>query len=200
MAAPIEFHFEFASPYGYVASAGIDDLAARHGRAVSWRPFLLGAVFKITGGKPATQMHPMRANYAIRDIVRSCAFHGLPYKRGTALINGLNAVRTFYWIDAKDPAKARAFAKAVYRAGCGEARDIGSPEAVAEIAGGLGIEQAAVIAALQDPAVKDLARKATDDAVAHGVFGSPFFIVDGEPFWGVDRMDQLERWLAKGPY
>lgn len=200
MTAPIEFYFEFASPYAYAASAKIEGLAARHGRATIWRPFLLGAVFKLTGGKPATQMHPMRATYAVRDIVRSCAFHGVPYKRGAVPINGLNAVRTFYWIDAKDPAKAKAFAQAVYRACCGEGRDISAPEAVADIAASLGLDRSALLAALQDPAVKDLARKATDEAVAKGVFGSPYFIVENEAFWGVDRLDQLERWISSGPY
>ncbi|MFO1189714.1 MAG: DsbA family protein [Alphaproteobacteria bacterium] len=103
-------------------------------------------------------------------------------------------------IDGKDLAKAKAFAQAAYRASCGEGRDIASPEAVADIAAGLGVDRAQLLAALQDPAVKDLARKATDDAVARGVFGSPYFIADGEAFWGVDRMDQLERWIASGPY
>jgi 2-hydroxychromene-2-carboxylate isomerase len=53
---------------------------------------------------------------------------------------------------------------------------------------------------LSDQAVKDRTKKEVDAAVAHGVFGSPYVIVDGEPFWGMDRLDQVERWLAKGPF
>jgi 2-hydroxychromene-2-carboxylate isomerase len=54
--------------------------------------------------------------------------------------------------------------------------------------------------ALNDQAVKDRTKREVDAAVARGVFGSPYVVVDGEPFWGMDRLDQVERWLAKGPF
>jgi 2-hydroxychromene-2-carboxylate isomerase len=66
------------------------------------------------------------------------------------------------------------------------------------IAGGLGIDAAALAAALGDPAVKERAKTAVDAAISSGVFGSPYFIVDGEPFWGVDRMPMLEEWILRG--
>ena len=78
--------------------------------------------------------------------------------------------------------------------------DIPSPEVTVEIAGALGVDQSALAAALNDNAVKDRVKREVDAAMARGVFGSPYFVVDGEPFWGADRMDHLERWLAKGPW
>jgi 2-hydroxychromene-2-carboxylate isomerase len=79
-------------------------------------------------------------------------------------------------------------------------RDISSPQITAEVATGMGVSGAELAAALSDPAVKELPRAATQQAIARGVFGSPYFIVDGEPFWGNDRIDQLERWLAHGRF
>jgi len=108
------------------------------------------------------------------------------------------AVRTFYWIEDQDPAKARAFAKALYNEYFAGGRDIGTPETVIEVAGSLGVDRDALQAALADGAVKERAKTEVDAAIAKGVFGSPFFIVDGEPFWGCDRIPMLEQWVKRG--
>jgi 2-hydroxychromene-2-carboxylate isomerase len=71
---------------------------------------------------------------------------------------------------------------------------------VIEIAGTLGIDAEKLRAALNDPAVKERLKTEVDAAVAAGVFGSPFIIIDGEQFWGADRLAQVERWLAKGKW
>ncbi|MBI2225012.1 MAG: DsbA family protein, partial [Betaproteobacteria bacterium] len=75
MANPIDFYFDYSSPYGYFAAMKIDDLAARHGRSVNWKPILLGAVFKVTGGKPLPSL-PLKGDYAKRDMARSARFLG----------------------------------------------------------------------------------------------------------------------------
>ena len=79
----------------------------------------------------------------------------------------------------------------------GEGRDLSAPEAVAEVAAGLGIDRAALLAAVADQRIKDLLKERTEAAIARGVFGSPFIFVDGEPFWGADRLPQVEAWLGK---
>ena len=79
MPAPIDFYFDFSSPYGYFASTQIDALAAKHKRDVTWRPFLLGAVFKLSGGKPLTEL-PLKGDYFKHDFARSAAFYGVPLK------------------------------------------------------------------------------------------------------------------------
>ena len=197
-AAPIEFFFEFSSPYGYIASELIDGVAQRTGREVAWKPFLLGPVFKATGSAPLVDI-PMKGDYSRRDFVRSARFHGVPFTMpATFPIGTVAALRAFYWVNDRDPAQARRLAQALYRTFFGEGRDISAPETVVAIASGLGIDGAALQAALNDPAVKDRAKNEVEAAMKRGVFGSPFFIVDGEPFWGNDRLPMLEEWIRRG--
>ncbi|BAI71097.1 2-hydroxychromene-2-carboxylate isomerase [Azospirillum sp. B510] len=202
MPDPIDFYFDFGSPYGYFASLRIDELAAKHGRGVTWHPVLLGAIFKVTGMKPNLQQ-PLRGAYLTLDVGRVARLTGAPFTfPDSAPVNGVAASRAFYWLTDRHPEQAKLLAHALFHAHFGEGLDIGPADMVAEIAaktlGSLGIDRAAVSAALQDPAVKERLRGETDDAVERGVFGSPFVIVDGEPFWGWDRLDMLDRWLATG--
>jgi len=194
VAEPIDFYFDFSSPYGYLASTQIDALAARHGRTVAWHPFLLGAAFKLTGQRALTEQ-PMRGPYALRDFDRSARLLGVPFHLPHAFpFFALAASRVFYWLE--DPSRGQALAKAVYHAAFGEGRDVTPVAAVAELARPLGME--GIEHAVELPETKAKLRDATDRAIARGVFGSPFFIVDGEPFWGHDRLGQVERWLATG--
>lgn len=200
MPAPIEFYFDFSSPYGYIAAQKIDALAANHGRDVSWRPMLLGVAMKITGGVPLPQI-PMKGEYARRDFERCARFHGVPFRLpSTFPIATITAVRAYYWLTATDPAAAKALARALYKAYFSADVDISTLDGVVSIAQGLGIDTGALSAGISAPGVKDRTRAAVDAAIARGVFGSPYFIVDGEPFWGADRLDQVDKWLATGGF
>jgi len=194
MADAIDFYFDFSSPYGYLASTRIDAIADRHGRSVTWRPFVLGAAFKVTGQRPLVEQ-PLRGEYANRDFARSARLLGVPLELPEPFpFFALAASRACYWVG--DAARAKALAKAIYHAAFGEGRDVTPVATVAEIARGLGIE--GVEQGVEKPETKAKLREATDEALARGVFGSPFFIVDGEPFWGHDRLEHVERWLATG--
>jgi 2-hydroxychromene-2-carboxylate isomerase len=196
--APVDFYFEFSSPYGYIASRLAEDLEQRIARPLRWRPILLGPIFKLTGQAPLTQL-PMKGPYAQKDFSRTARLHKLPYRHPDAFpIGTVAACRAFYWMHDRDPAAARALAKALYRAYFEENRDIGSAPGVIEVAREAGFDPAALSAALEDPAVKERVKREEDAAIAAGVFGSPFFIVDGEPFWGVDRIPMLEQWIGSG--
>jgi 2-hydroxychromene-2-carboxylate isomerase len=198
MADPIDFYFDFSSPYGYFASANIDELAAKHGRSVIWRPILLGAVFKISGQQPLPTI-PLKGSYASHDLVRSARLFGLPYKMPAKFpISGTAPSRAFYWVSDKDPALAIKLARSLYHAYFAEDRDISNPEVTANVAAKLGLEKEQVTQALNDPAVKERLKTEVDAAIERGVFGSPFIIVDKEPFWGSDRLDQVGKWLATG--
>jgi 2-hydroxychromene-2-carboxylate isomerase len=198
MSTPLDFWFDFASPYGYLASTQIDGIAARFGRAVRWRPILLGAVFKVSGMKPVMEQ-PLRGEYLAHDAPRFARLLGVPLTMPTKVpLNALAASRAFWWLEPSDPVKAHALAQAVYHAHWGEGRDVSTPEQVAEVAAPLGVPAADLIAGVQDPMVKDRLRAETDEAVRRGVFGAPFIQVDGESFWGADRLGQVEQWLARG--
>lgn len=193
--AIIDFYFDFSSPYGYFAAEQVEALAARYGRSTIWRPILLGAVFKITGQQPLVTI-PLKGRYAEHDLLRSARAYGLPFRRPTRFpVSTTAACRVFYSLCDRDPGAAKALAIALYRAFFVDDRDISDPEVVIALATTLGHDRATLSAALEDPAVKDRLRQEVDAAVARGVFGSPYLIVDGEPFWGADRLDQLARWL-----
>jgi len=193
--APIDFYFDFSSPYGYFAAAKIDELAAKHGRSATWRPILLGAVFKITGGQPLPTI-PLKGSYAAHDLARSARLFKLPFKMPSKFPIGTTApARAYYWIADRDLALARKVALALYRAYFAEDRDISNPEVTGNVAAKLGVDKAELSQALNDPAVKERLRIEVDAAIERGVFGSPYIVVDGEPFWGSDRLDQVEKWL-----
>jgi 2-hydroxychromene-2-carboxylate isomerase len=197
-AAPIDFYFEFSSPYGYIASQIVEDFERRVGRPVKWRPMLLGPVFKITGQAPLVEI-PMKGEYSKKDFARSARLHKVPYRQPEQFpIGTVAALRAFYWVGDHDPAKARELAKALYKAYFADGKDISAPAKVVEIAKSIGVDGDALAKALEDPAVKDRAKREVEAAISAGVFGSPFFVVDGEAFWGVDRMPMLEDWIKTG--
>jgi len=198
MAAPIDFYFDFSSPYGYLAAQVIDDLGARHGRTVSWRPMLLGAAFKVSGQQPLLNI-PMKSDYARRDLPRTARLMGLPFTMPEQFpFMSVSACRAFYWLVDDDPSAARDLALALYNRAFAEGLPIAQPPEVIAVAESLGHDPDAVRAALQDPAIKDRLRTEVDAAIERGVFGSPFVVIDGEPFWGIDHLSQAERWLETG--
>ncbi|WP_374403768.1 2-hydroxychromene-2-carboxylate isomerase [Niveibacterium sp.] len=200
MPAPIDFYFDFASPYGYLAAEVIDEIAAKYGRVVIWHPILLGAAFKAMGAAPLPSV-PLKGEYVQRDVARSARFLGLPFRMPTHFpIPTQHAARAFLWLNDRNTGLARKFARAAYRAYFVEDQNISETDVVLAIATELGIDRTELADAMASGAIKDRFKAEVDVALARGVFGSPFFIVEGEPFWGVDRLPQLEKWLAGGPF
>jgi 2-hydroxychromene-2-carboxylate isomerase len=196
----IDFFFDFSSPYGYLAAQRIDALAEKYGRTVDWRPTLLGVIFKQTGALPLTQI-PVKGPYAKHDFLRSARFHGIEFKMPPVFpIASQAPARIVLWAKARNPADGARVAKALYRAFFVEGLDISNPDIAADVAGKAGLDRDAARAAIDDPAIKDALRREVESAQAAGVCGSPFVVVDGEPFWGHDRFDQIERWLKEGGF
>ena len=136
--APVEFFYDFNSPYGYVAAHKIEAVAAKHGRTVDWKPFLLGAVFKVTGAVPLPHV-PMKGDYARHDFARSARFHDVTYNPPADFpFSPVAASRAVYW--AKADGKAGEMTLALYNAALGEAQDIASPDAVVAIAAKAGFD------------------------------------------------------------
>jgi len=197
---PIDFYFDFSSPYGYLGAEKIDDIAARHGRVVEWHPILLGVVFRATGGAPLTEI-PIKGDYSKHDFARSARFLGVPFKYPSRFpLATQNAARAFLWLADRDQTLAKNFARAVYRAYFAEDVDISGIDNLLGIAGSMGVDRPGLQQAMADPALKERLRAQNDAALARGVFGSPFFFVDDEPFWGSDRLPQIEKWLETGGF
>ena len=198
MANPIQFYYDFASPYGYMAATRISALAAKHGRGVEWKPILLGVVFKHTGGVPLPSA-PLKGDYSRRDMERSARLAKIPFKLPSKFpIAGQSPSRVIYSLEAQGAARQEEVTLALYRAYMVEDRDISTPEIAADVAASVGLDRQKVLDVIADPAIKEKLRTETEAAIARGVFGSPYIIVDGEPFWGFDRLEHVDRWLQDG--
>ncbi|HEX8986725.1 MAG TPA: 2-hydroxychromene-2-carboxylate isomerase [Rhodocyclaceae bacterium] len=197
---PIEFWFDFTSPYSYLMSEKIDDLAARFGRKVKWKPVLLGAIFKITGSQPLLNV-PLKGEYSARDFLRSARFLGIPYRQpDTFPLAMLAPSRAYYWLHERDCGMARKFAHAVFRGYFVDNRNVADPAVTVELAVAAGADGAALAAALGTQEVKDRLKQECDASIARGMFGAPYVVIDGEPFWGADRLPQIEKWLETGGF
>jgi 2-hydroxychromene-2-carboxylate isomerase len=195
---PILFYFDFSSPYGYLASLRIDEIAGRHQRDVEWKPILLGPIFKTSGSSPLTSQ-PLKGRYALHDFVRSARWNAAPFHMPNAFpIATHQAARAYYWLHDTDPDKAKRLAKRLFEAYFTNGKDISSAEAVIAEARSLDAKAESLGAALTDPAIKERLKAEVENAISLGVCGSPYIIVDGEPFWGADRLDQVEAWIRTG--
>jgi 2-hydroxychromene-2-carboxylate isomerase len=198
----IHFYFDFISPFGYLASLRIDDLAARNGYATDWHSFLTGVTIMKVMGLPPVPKTPLKSAYAQHDARRYCRRHGIELGRafGREPSNPLPAGRIYHWLRNHRPDAAKPVARNLFHAYWIEDRDIGDPDVALACAEAGGADMSALIAALADGSAAKLLRDATDDAVAKGVFGSPFFRVGDEPFFGVEKMELMEEWLQQGPW
>jgi 2-hydroxychromene-2-carboxylate isomerase len=200
MADPIDFWFDFTSPYSYLAAEKIDMLAAKYGRAVNWRPMLLGVAMQKTNS-PLLLGVPLKGDYVLRDFSRSARFMGVPFTFPAKFpMASQNAARAFYWLQDHDSVKAREFALGVFRAMFVEGRDISDLGVLLDIAAVLGVDRDELSQAVGTQEIKDRLRHETEAAITAGVCGAPFIFVDNEPFWGADRLPQIEQWLATGGF
>jgi len=198
MPEPIDFYFDFSSPYGYVAAQRIETLGLRHNRVISWRPILLGPAMKLSGNRPLKEQ-AMKGDYMTRDVPRLCRHDRIPFAWPEPFpVAALAPTRGFYWITEQNPDQAVAYAKAVYHAYFVDGRNVAEAEVATAVADEVGLDPAAFAAAIQDPDRKARTKAAVDAAIKRGVFGSPMVFVDEEPFWGVDRLALVDDWLARG--
>lgn len=198
MIKTFDFYFDFSSPYAYFAADGIERLADETGSSCRWVPILLGAAFKASGNQLLIEQ-PLKGAYSRHDWDRVARLLGVPYRFPDPFPVATHAAaRVFWWLDASAPEAAKAFGRAVFAAYFAHGRNIGDKAVVAAVAGECGHDPAAALAAVDDPAFKAKCKDETESAIAKGVFGSPFFLVDGEGFWGSDRLEMVGRWLRTG--
>lgn len=198
MASPIEFYFDFSSPYGYFASTRIDALAADLNRTVQWRPILLGPMFKAMGSAPLTEI-PLKGQYARHDFKRTASLFDIPFDQPDPFpIGTVAAARaTLYLQQQGDHDNASALSKRLFSAYFAERRDISKAETVLDVADSLNIDTQALSDGMGREETKALLKDQVEKAMARGVFGSPFLFVDDEPFWGFDRFDYIRKWAKR---
>jgi len=153
----------------------------------------------VMGLKPLMDT-PLKGAYTGRDVLRHAREHGLPMKRQPTdpVMNPLPCARAFAWVKQHHPEHAAALAHAIYGAYWGEGQDLSTPESLRKLALPAGLPADTVADAAAGDEAATLLRAMVDASLKAGVFGSPTVVVDGEPFWGVDKLDQAERWLARG--
>ena len=194
----VEFWYEFASPYSYLAASRIERLAADRSVDVVWRPLLLGPIFRGREHHPTPYQNagPVQNRYRQRDIARLCAREGLPLNwPSTYPRNGLLAARVA--LLAADEGWAPSFSKAVYRANFVEDREISDPAVIGAILADLGQGPNEVLARAQDTANKARLAAQIETAIGHGIFGAPTLRVGDEIFWGNDRLEQALDWAVR---
>lgn len=197
MPQPFDFYFDFSSPYGYLASVQIEDLAASLGRRVNWHPILLGPMFKETGALPPVNV-PLKADYAEKDFARSAALFDIPYRHPKEFpINTIAAARVAHCLTQEDMALAAKFCKQTYAAFFADNQDIRDLEVLRSQLQSVGADAEAVLNQIQTDEVKQALKLAINDAMSRGVFGSPFVFFDDEPFWGFDRLPHIRLWAQQ---
>ncbi len=197
MSRTLEFFFDYGSPYSYIASAVVPDLAQRHAATLVYRPMLLGGVFKETGNQsPMYEEVAAKRTYGMRALRRAAAYHGVPFEHNPHFpINTLALMRTA--VAAQHAGVFDRFHAAIYSAIWVKGLDLGNATVVADVLGTAGLDAAQIAERAQTPAVKDELRATTEEAVARGVFGAPTLFFADEPYFGVDHLPFLERALQE---
>jgi 2-hydroxychromene-2-carboxylate isomerase len=195
--AVLQFWFEFASTYSYLAAARVAAVAGSADVVVQWRPFLLGPIFRAQGWNDSPfNIYPDKGRYMWRDMERSCEKYGLPFRRPTQFPrNGLLAARVASAATAEPWCPA--FVRAVYHANFAADDDISDPRTLATILDRLDQPAQRWLERAQSAEAKERLRQQTEAAQQLGIFGAPSFVAGGELFWGNDRMEDAVAWCQR---
>lgn len=198
MSKTVTYYLAPQSPYTYLGHARLVDIARATGAHIDIKPFDLGRVFGASGGLPLAKRAPQRQAYRLIELQRWASFLQLPMKiqptyfpvPGDPAARLIIAARTSLGGEA-----AVTLAGAIQHALWADDKNIGDDAVLAQIATACGFDGAMLVKSSQTAGVQAEYEKNTDEALAANVFGSPWYIVDGEGFWGQDRLDFVERAL-----
>jgi 2-hydroxychromene-2-carboxylate isomerase len=193
---PLQFWFEFASPYSYPAAMRIEAIAQVRHVDIEWNAFLLGPIFKAQGWDDSPfNIYPAKGRYMWRDLERICGALALPFRRSSLFPrNGALAARIVtrfngaVWIPR--------FVIAVYQSNFVEDQDFGEAAVIADCLEQVWIECEPIISMATDVRSKTLFRAQIKRAMEQNIFGAPSFVSNGELFWGNDRLEQAVLWHA----
>lgn len=189
MSKTVEFFFDLGSPASYLAHTQLPDLCRDAGAELVYRPMLLGGVFQATGNaSPA--MIPVKGRYMIRDLARFAERYGVPMRFNPHFpINTLTLMRVLVAVQLHQPERFEDALQALFQAIWVDGVNMGDPAAVVGVLVAAGFDAAALQAQIAEPAVKEALKATTEEAVKRGVFGAPTCFVNGEMFFGQDRLD-----------
>jgi 2-hydroxychromene-2-carboxylate isomerase len=199
MPSVLDFWFDFASTYSYPAAMRIAPLARVAGVTVRFRPFLLGPLFKAQGWATSPfNLYPAKGRHMWRDVERICIDLNLSFQHPQPFPqNGLLAARVA--LVGLNATWGEEFCRAVFRAEFSEGCQIDDSAVLADILARLHVESALVLAAAQTDENKATLRTQTEEAHRLGIFGAPSFTtMDGELFWGNDRLERALAWAKNG--
>lgn len=199
MANPaLDFWFDFASTYSYLAAVRIKPLAVKAGIEVRFRPFLLGPIFKAQGWDTSPfSIYQAKGRYMWRDMERLAADLAVPFRRPEPFPqNSLHAARAA--LVGLDQGWGDDFCLAIFRAQFADGRRIDDLATLAAILANLGVDAKAGLDAAQSDSNKLRLRAQTEEAQRLGIFGAPSFTTaTGELFWGNDRLEQALAWAKR---
>ena len=195
--AHIDYYFSTLSPFTYLAGTTLEEIAARHGATITYKPLDIMALFGRTGGVPPKDRHPSRQQYRLQDMPRQARKRGMQVNMQPAHWP-TNAAPSSYAIIAAQAAGGGdlgALAHGFTRAVWAEERDIARDDVIRDALSAAGFDPGLADSGLLSGAETYAAN--LEDAVSAGVFGAPFYVVDsGQLFWGQDRLEDLDAHLA----
>jgi 2-hydroxychromene-2-carboxylate isomerase len=195
MTRSIDFYFDVGSPAAYLAWTQLPRIAAEARAELDYRPMLLGGVFQATGNQSPMTV-PAKGRYMLDDLARYAARYKVPFRHNPFFpINTLTLMRVATGLQMREPARFVPYVDALYRAIWVDARNMNDPATVAGVLQQAGFDPAAVMALAADPQVKERLKTLTQEAVDRGVFGAPTFFLDGQMYWGQDRLDFIQHAL-----
>lgn len=203
MARQIDYYFSTQSPWAYIGHAPFEDVAKAHDLKVNYKPVFLGEVFAETGGLPLAKRHPARQRYRLVDLQRwrdkrGLKFHLKPnnWPASPRLADGvvLAAIEAGH---NPEPFMRRAY-KAIWE----DQLNLGDAATITKLADESGLPGSKLVVRSGSDEIGAIYNKNREEAVAADVFGSPAYVLDGEVFWGQDRIELLADALKSGrkPY
>jgi 2-hydroxychromene-2-carboxylate isomerase len=199
----IDYYFSLVSPWAYMGHAPFMDIAQRHGVEVNFKPVFLGQVFSETGGLPLSQRHPARQRYRMVELQRWREKRGLSFnlnpKHWPFDVKLADRFVIAIAVSGKSP---DAFLRRAYAAVWEEERNLGDPLVLTELAEQAGLDSSTLMGLATGTTTEAIYAINLENAVDGDVFGSPAYVLDGEVFWGQDRLDLLDDALTSGrtPY
>lgn len=193
----LEFWFDFASTYSYVAAMRIESLCKAAGTPLVWKPFLLGPIFALQGWNDSPfNLNERRGAYMWRDMERLTAKFDIPWRKPSRFPRG-STLAARVACSVSDESWCGDFVRAVFTANFGEDRDIGDSNVVVEILDQMGKPGASIVERATRPDHRGLLRANTEVAIERGIFGAPNCIVDGELFWGEEALEDAVAWSLR---